>query len=110
MRKLPTPRSGGHNLLLQLLAGPGTFYQICERADIDIESDRAERIQRELVESLVDAGHAAYDGLTYRISTAARDALSPPAPVVGQVAGPAYRGTPYQGEARIVRRTAGARA
>lgn len=110
MRKLPAPRSGGHILLLHLLAGPGTFYQICERADVDVESRRVENGQRALFDAMVDAGHAKFDGQAYSITTAARDALSPPAPYVGQVAGPAYRGVPHPTPVTIVRRATGARA
>ena len=110
MKKLPDPRSGAHKLLRQLAAAPGTFYQICERAEIDIEDDRAERIQREIINSLIEGGHAHLVGVVYSITSAARAALAPPAPNAGQVAGPAYRGTYHPAQVRIVRRAAGARA
>lgn len=110
MRKLPDPRSGSYKLLIQLAAAPGTFYQICERAKVDIESDRAERNTRELFNSMIVGGHAHLVGLIYYITTAARDAISPPAPTSGQVAGPAYRGIHYPTPVKIARRAAGARA
>lgn len=110
MKKLPPPRSGAHKLLITLVAGPGTFYQVCERASADIESDRAEKIQRALFDELIDGGHAHQVGNLYHITSAARVAIAPPAPYVGQVAGPAYRGTPAPAPVRIARRAAGARA
>lgn len=103
MRKLPHEREAGYKLLQTMLAGPGTFYQICERAEFDIESDRAENILREVFAQMLDGGHAYLSGVTYTISSAARAALAPPAPYVGQVAGPAYRGTPTLLPARVVR-------
>lgn len=109
MKKLPDPRHAAHKLLTALLAGPGTFYQICERADIDVESKRAETGQRILFDGLVDGGHAKFVGITYSITSAARAALDPPAPYVGQVAGPAYRGAPNVGAVTIARRAVGAR-
>lgn len=110
MRKLPDPRHAAHKLLSAMLAGPGTFYQICERADVDVESKRVENGQRALFDAMVDAGHAKFDCHVYSITIAARDALSPPAPYVGQVAGPAYRGIAHFAPVTIVRRAAGARA
>ena len=110
MRKLPDPRHAAHKLLVAMLTGPGTFYQICERADIDVESKRVENGQRTLFDKLVDGGHAKYDGKTYSLTIAARDALSPPAPYVGQVAGAAYRGPNCATPVTIVRRAAGVRA
>jgi hypothetical protein len=107
MRVLPNPRSGAHRLLTTLLAGPGTFYQICERADIDIEDDRAECIQRALFNDLVDARHAFLVGVTYAITTPARRALTP-APVAGKVAGPAHRAATLHSPVVIARRAAGA--
>jgi hypothetical protein len=109
MRKLPPPRSGAHNLLLQLAVAPGTFYQICERAEIDIESDRAERIQREIINSLIECGHAHLVGVVYFITTAARAAIAP-AQYVGQAAGPVYRGAIGHTTVRIARRAPGAHA
>lgn len=110
MRALPREKSGAHRLLRQLLIGPGTFYQVCERASCDIESDRAEQIQRALFDDLIDAGHAHQVGHVYYITSAARAAMAPPVPYAGQVAGPAYRGTPHPMPVTIARRAAGARA
>ena len=110
MRKLPEPSTGARKLLVALLDGPGTFYQICERLDIDIESNRAEFIQRELFNRLVEGGHAYLVGLVYDITTPARNVLAPVKPYVGQVAGPAYRREPQVSTVTIARRAAGARA
>ena len=111
MRKLPEPSTGARKLLLALLDGPGTFYQICERLDIDIESKRAEYTQREFFNRLVEGGHAyMLDAITYSITTPARNILAPAAPYVGQVAGPAYRREPQVSGVTIARRAAGARA
>lgn len=110
MRKLPEPSTGARKLLVELLDGPGTFYQICERLNIDIESNRAEFIQRELFNRLVEGGHAYLVGLVYDITTPARNILAPAAPYVGQVAGPAYRREPRVSTVTIARRAAGARA
>lgn len=60
MRKLPEPSTGARKLLVALLDGPGTFYQICERLNIDIESNRAEFIQRELFNRLVEGGQSSH--------------------------------------------------
>lgn len=110
MRKLPDPRHASHKLLTAMLAGPGTFYQICERADIDVESKRVENGQRALFDDMVDAGQVKFDGRAYLLTIAARDALSPPAAYVGQVAGAAYRGPNCATPVTIVRRAAGALA
>jgi len=110
MRKLPHPTSLAHAMLRQLAAGPGTFYQICELLEFDIEDDTVEAVCRAHFSDLVDAGHAYLVDLTYHITTAARASIVPPAPYVGQVAGPAYRGTPHPMPVTIARRAAGARA
>lgn len=103
MRRLPhTPAA--HKLLQTLLAGPGTFYQICERAGIDVERVGDENVQRALFAKLLDAEHIYLDKLTYSISSAARLAIDPPAPYVGEVAGPAYRGTVQAMPVHVVRR------
>ena len=108
MRKLPDTHRAARKLLHTLAAAPGTFYQVCERAEYDIETDRGERIMRSVFNSLVDTGHITFDGLTYTITIAARAIIAPPAPFVGQVAGPAFRGTPYVAPVKITRRAAGA--
>lgn len=78
MRKLPDLRHAAHKLLTAMLAGPGTFYQICERADIDVESKRVENGQRALFDAMVDAGHAKFDGNAYSLTIAARVASLEP--------------------------------
>ena len=110
MKVLPNPRSGAHRLLTALPVGPGTFYQVCERADVDIEDDRAEAIQRALFDELVDGCHAYLVGLVYNITAPALNALAPAAPYAGEVAGPAHRGPARSMPVLIARRAAGARA
>jgi hypothetical protein len=97
-------------MLVQLATAAGTFYQVCEALEFDIENDKVEKVCRAHFDDLVDAGHAYLVGPTYHITSAARAAIAPPAPYVGQVAGPAYRGTPAPAPVRIARRAAGAGA
>jgi hypothetical protein len=97
-------------MLVQLAVQPGTFYQVCEQLQFDIENDKVEKICRAHFHDLVDAGHAYLVNLTYHITSAARAEIAPPAPYVGQVAGPAYRGHPHPMTVTIARRAAGARA
>lgn len=106
--KFPGRLTAAHALLTALLDGPGTFYQVCERAGIGIESARDEAVQRALFEALLTLGHASLSGITYSISRRARDALRPPAPHVGQVAGPHHRG-PCRGLPLAARRPPHAR-
>ena len=107
---IPAKDSRSHALLTELQKGPGTFYQICERAGFDIEDSQLYGPLRKIFDHLI-GGNVRLVGIMYHITDEARLALgeAPPAPYVGQVAGPAYRGTPYQGVARTVRREAGAR-
>jgi hypothetical protein len=110
MRKLPDRHRTARKLLHTLAAAPGTFYQICERAEYDIDDDRTEKLMRIVFDSLVESGHAAYDGLTYTITDRARAEIAPRAPYAGQVAGPAFRGTIGHRLVKIARRAAGAHA
>jgi hypothetical protein len=104
MKRLPPPHATAARVLRALLAAPGTFYQICERAGLAIETDREERAQRSIFATLVDDGHARQSGLIYSLTSEARAELAPPAPYVGQAAGPAYRGIVYVAPALVVRR------
>lgn len=113
MKRLPFHRSDAARVLQALLAAPGTFYQICERAGVAIETDREERAQRSIFATLVDDGHAWLGGqgnLIYSLTSEARAELAPPAPYIGQVAGPAYRGIVYVAPALVVRRAKESRA
>lgn len=101
---IPPQRTAAHALLMALLDGPGTFYQLCERARFDVEAVRDENIMRAVAESLVTLGHARLSGLTYSISPATRRVLRPPVAYAGQVAAPHYRGTCMRMPVTIVRR------
>ncbi|TYQ19883.1 UNVERIFIED_ORG: hypothetical protein JN05_01251 [Zoogloea ramigera] len=100
------PHHGSRTLLLlaALKQGPATFYQLCERANIEIEKAADEHAVRNMVSNMIGR-NVSFDGLLYRLTDASRDPTA-----AGQVAGPAYRGTPYHAPVRIVRRAAGARA
>lgn len=110
MKKLPDTNRAARKVLHTLAAAPDTFYQVCERAEYNIDDDRTEKLMRAVFDSLVDTGHAAYDGLNYSITTAARATIAPPAPYVGQVAGPAFRGAIGHTAVKIARRASGAQA
>jgi hypothetical protein len=105
------PGSRTHALLTALLAGPGTYYQICERAGFDIEDNRTDYALRKIFDHMI-GGAVRLVGITYHLTDEARLALGEKsaAPLVGQVAGPAYRGTAYVAPVRIARCAAGARA
>jgi hypothetical protein len=110
---LPAKGTRSHTLLVVLQQGPGTFYQVCERAGFDIEDTRLEYALRKIFDRLI-GGNARVVGIIYHLTDDARRALEPVAatapPYVGQVAGPAYRGTPHLMPVTIARRAAGARA
>jgi hypothetical protein len=109
----PSNGMRSHTLLVALQQAPGTFYQVCERAGFDIEDTRLEYALRKIFDRLI-GGNARVDGIIYHLTDEARRALNPEAaaavPYVGQVAGPAFRGTYHPSQVRIVRRAAGARA
>lgn len=107
-RLIKLPRAGSRSaaLLRTLLAGPGTFYQVCERAGIDIEPRGAEAALRELFEGLTVTGMAKLDGICYAITLRAQLALeSAAAPAAGQVAAPHFRGVPAVMPVLVIRRT-----
>jgi hypothetical protein len=109
----PAKGTRSHTLLVALQQGPGTFYQVCERAGFDIEDTRLEYALRKIFDRLI-GGNARVVGIIYHLTDDARRALEPvnavAPPYVGQVAGPAFRGTYHPSQVRIVRRAAGARA
>lgn len=92
-------------LLKELLNGPGTIHQICERAGITADSK-----VREMFDDLL-GGRATITGIKYSITTRARSQLeqATKAPYVGQVAQP--RALPAPMPVMVVRRaTPGRRA
>lgn len=96
--RLPPKGSRPRNFLHQLQVGPGTFWQICERAEIDLTFD-VERDMRLSMSNMERNGLLRLDRLTCSLTEAARTALSgaPTAEYVGQVAGPKYIGKPRVG-------------
>lgn len=101
------PRRGqAPYLILQAaLEAPGTFWQLCERAGVDVESRGDETRVRRLFESAVRQGHLKADGIIYSLTEPVRIRLAgKPIPYAGQVAGPAYRGTPHPAPVTIIRR------
>lgn len=103
---LPLANTRQYALLRTLLAGPGTFYQICERAGFSIEPHGAESALRDLFDSMVRAETARRDGIIYAITARARVAfeLLSGHPPVGEVAAPHFRGTPIEMPVRVIRR------
>jgi len=106
--KLPHTRHSAYRILVAMIDGGGTFWQICERAKIDVETHRAELNAREVFSNLQTCGHINANGINYTLSRATRAALVPPTPYVGKVAGPYYRGpnqampvTIYRREVRV---------
>ena len=103
---LPKPESRSYALLQALIAGPGTFYQICERAGFDIEEAGMESRLR-MIFSRGIQGHARLDGIMYVLKEASRAALlgiqTAPA---GQVAAPHFRGVAGAMPVLVVRRQA----
>lgn len=103
---LPRNPSRAYTLLKELLNGPGTMYQLCERAGIDLDdTDVAHRVRLLFAELL--GGHATVDRITYTITERARAqfALDAKEAYVGQVALP--RPLPAPRPVTVVRRAAG---
>lgn len=102
---LPAKNQRAYALLQVLVIGPGTFFQICERAGFDYDGKRDERGLREIFEGMIRAGWITGKGIIFAITPRAKAAMvGSPEKYVGQVAGPAYRGTPMVIPARVVRR------
>lgn len=108
MKRLPLPKtdSRSYALLQALLAAPGTFYQVCERAGFDIEEAGMESRLR-MIFSRGIQGHARLDGIMYVLKEASRAALQgiQTAPA-GQVAAPHFRGVAGAMPVLVVRRQA----
>jgi len=103
---LPKPGSRSYVLLQALIAGPGTFYQIAERAGIDIEEPGIEHRLR-MIFARGMQGHVRVSGILYELKDASRDAMLgiKPAPQ-GQVAAPHFRGVVGAMPVLVVRRVA----
>lgn len=101
---LPKQGSRSYVLLQALLAGPGTFYQVCERAGFDIEEAGMEHRLRMIFSRFIQ-GNVRLVGIRYVLKDASRAALlggEPEQP--GQVATPHFRGTVGAMAVVIVRR------
>ena len=88
-----------------MLAGPGTFYQICERAGFDIEEAGMEHRLRMIFSRFIQ-GNVRQVGIRYVLKDASRAALlgvEPEQP--GEVATPHFRGTVGAMPVVVVRRT-----
>ena len=95
-----------YDLLQALIAGPGTFYQICERAGFDIEEAGMESRLRMIFARGIQ-GHVRVSGILYQLKDASRDAmLGIKPPPQGQIAAPHYRGVAGAMPVLVVRRQA----
>ena len=108
--RLPHPDSRSYALLQALIAGPGTFYQIAERAGFDIEEAGIEHRLRMIFARGIQ-GHVRVSGILYELKDAPRGAmLGIKPPPQGQVATPHFRGVVGAMPVLVVRRqAAGAR-
>lgn len=103
---LPKQGSRSYVLLQAMLVGPGTFYQICERAGFDIEEAGMEHRLRMIFSRFIQ-GNVRLVGIRYVLKDASRAALlgaEPEQP--GQVATPHFRGTVGAMPVVVVRRPA----
>ena len=102
---LPKPDSRSYALLQALIAGPGTFYQIAERAGFDIEEAGIEHRLRMIFARGIQ-GHVRVSGILYELKDASRDAmLGIKPPPQGQVAAPHFRGVVGAMPVLVVRRS-----
>ena len=107
MKRLPLPKPGSRSyaLLQALITGPGTFYQIAERAGFDIEEAGIEHRLRMIFERGIQ-GHVRVSGILYELKDASRDALLGIKPVPqGKVAAPHFRGVAVAMPVLVVRRS-----
>ena len=103
---LPKHGSRSSALLQAMLAGPGTFYQICERAGFDIEEGGMEHRLRMIFSRFIQ-GNVRLIGIRYVLKDASRAALLGAEPEQhGQVATPHFRGTVGAMPVVVVRRPA----
>ena len=103
---LPKQGSRSYALLQAMLAGPGTFYQVCERAGFDIEEAGMEHRLRMIFSRFIQ-GNVRLVGIRYVLKDASRAALlgaEPEKP--GQVATPHFRGTVGAMAVVVIRRPA----
>lgn len=101
---LPKQGSRSYALLQAMLAGPGTFYQICERAGFDIEEAGMEYRLRMIFSRFIQ-GNVRQVGILYVLKEASRAALLGAEPEqLGQVATPHFRGTVGAMPVVVVRR------
>jgi hypothetical protein len=108
-RPLPKPESRSYALLQALIAGPGTFYQICERAGFDIEEAGMESRLRMIFARGIQ-GYVRVSGILYELKDASRDAmLGIKPPPQGQIAAPHFRGVAGAMPVLVVRRQAAVR-
>ena len=108
MKRLPLPKPGScsYALLQALIAGPGTFYQIAERAGFDIEDAGIEHRLRMIFARGIK-GHVRVSGILYELKDASRDAmLGIKPPPQGQIAAPHFRGVVGAMPVLVVRRQA----
>lgn len=106
--RLPHPNSRSYALLQALVARPGTFYQVVERAGFDIEATGMEQRLRLIFTNGIEA-HVRLDGIMYEIKEASRDAMlgiKHAAAPAGQVAAPHFRGVTGAMPVLVVRRQA----
>lgn len=102
---LPKPESRSYALLKALITGPGTFYQIAERAGFDIEEAGIEHRLRMIFARGIQ-GHVRVSGILYELKDASRDAmLDIKPPPQGQVAAPHFRGVAGAMPVLVVRRS-----
>jgi hypothetical protein len=103
---LPKQGSRSYALLQAMLAGPGTFYQICERAGFDIEEAGMEHRLRMIFSRFIQ-GNVRLAGIRYVLKDASRAALLGAEPEQsGQVATQHFRGTVGAMPVVVVRRPA----
>lgn len=94
--RFPQKGTRPHLVLLELLIAPGTFWQVCERANIDL-NHTVMASMRTSMDLLERGAFVRRERITYYLTDAARARLAgKPAPYVGQVAGPAQRGVAWR--------------
>lgn len=111
------PRADGrpYAILRMLIDAPGTFYQLCERAGIDLDQPSVECNMRQVFDNLLLA-HIQLVGIVYTLNATTRQAMLAvettqsirPAhvPTTCSVAAPHYRGPSATQPVTIVRRAA----
>lgn len=103
VKRAPNHGARTQQLLAAIQQGPATFYQLCERANIDVDTPTEEDAVHAMLGNLLGKS-VRFDGLLYRPFPAPRHT-----PAAGEVAGPAYRGVCDPRTVYITRRPEGAR-